>query len=450
MGAPQTRYAKTRDGVHIAYQVAGTGPVDLVYVPGWISNIELTWELPDYASFMRRLASAYRLIVFDRRGSGASDHPPNDEALAFEYGVDDIRAVMDEVGSQRAVLFGFEDGAPLSAVFTATYPERTHALVLFAAWARYRQAPDYPWGASEEALADWNDHVRHEWGTEDFWRYNLETLAPSYVHDAEFIRVWARYSRLCASPGTITAIESVLQQSDVRPVLPVIRVPTLVMNRTGNRSEPLAESRWICNQIPGASLVALPGDTHPPFMGDTGPVLEALDRFVRAVGDEEAELDRVLATVMFTDIVGSTAMSSTLGDREWRALLERHHAVVRAMLARYRGTEIDTAGDGFFATFDGPARGVRCALAVAEAMRPLGIEIRAGVHTGKVTMIDGKAGGLAVTIGARVGAMAEASTVLVFQTVKDLVAGSGLVFEDAGEHELKGVPDRWRLFRVAA
>ncbi|HVF07592.1 MAG TPA: adenylate/guanylate cyclase domain-containing protein [Actinomycetota bacterium] len=448
MRSPETRYARTADGVHIAFQVAGTGPVDLVYVPGWISNIELTWELPEYTPFMRRLASTYRLIVFDRRGSGASDRPPSDEALAFEFGVDDIRAVMDAAGSERAVLFGFEDGAPLSAVFAATYPDRTHALVLFAAWARYREARDYPWGADEEQLSDWTDHVRRHWGTEEFWRYNLQWVAPSYIHNDDFVRTWARYSRLCASPGSIAAIEAALHETDVRTVLPAIRVPTLVMNREGNRAQSLEESRWICEQIAGAVLGALPGDEHAPFMGDTAPVLEALDRFVLAVGDEEAELDRVLATVIFTDIVGSTATSSALGDRAWRALLERHHAIVRAMLARYRGTEIDTAGDGFFATFDGPARGVRCALAIAEAVRPLGIEIRAGVHTGEVTSIDGKTGGLAVTIGARVGAKADASIVLASQTVKDLVAGSGLTFEDAGEHELKGVPDRWHLYRV--
>jgi len=445
---PSTRYATTADGVHIAYQVAGEGPFDLVYVPGWISNVDLGWDLPHHGPFLRRLASIARLIVFDRRGSGVSDRPPKEESLALEYGIDDIRAVMEAAGSDRAVIFGFEDGGILSAVFAASYPERVQALVLFASWARYHWAPDYPWGYNEGEITEFGWHIEREWGTEAFWRYNLQAVAPSMVENDAFVREWTRYSRLCASPSAIVAIERALREVDARAVLPTVQVPTLVLHREDDRSEPVDQSRWIAGQIPGANLLVLPGEEHPPFIGDSERVIAELERFVAAIREEESAFDRALVTVLFTDIVGSTERAVSLGDRGWHELVDRHNATVRAMLARYRGREVDTAGDGFFATFDGPARAIRCASAIAEAVRTLGIEIRAGLHTGEVEWRGDDVRGIAVHIGARVGALAGPSEVLVSQTVKDLVAGSGLVFEDAGGHELKGVPDRWRLYRV--
>ena len=450
MQRPETRYATTVDGVHIAYQVVGEGPFDLVYVPGWISNVDIGWDLPLHGPFLRRLASMSRLILFDRRGSGVSDRPPRAESLALEYGIDDIRAVMDAAGSERAVLFGFEDGGILSAVFAGAHPDRTQALILFATWARYRQAPDYPWGWDDERMAEWDQHLRTEWGTETFWRYNLEKVGPSVLDDQDFIQTWAWYSRLCASPDSITAIQRGQHEIDARAVLPSIQAPTLVMHREGDRTEPLDQSRWIASEIPGAKFVVVPGIDHPPYLGDAEPVLAELERFVEALREEEATFDRALATVLFTDMVGSTERAVELGDRAWHELVERHHGVVRAMLARYRGREVDNAGDGFFATFDGPARAIRCAQAIAEAVHAIGLEIRAGLHVGEVQMTDGRVRGVAVNIGARVGTLAGPSEVLVSQTVKDLVAGSGLVFEDAGEHELKGIPDRWRVYRVAS
>jgi len=446
--APETRYTTTADGVHIAYQVVGAGPFDLVAVPGWISNIDVIWELPSQAPFLRRLASMSRLILFDRRGSGVSDRPPREESLAVEYGIDDIRAVLDAAGSERAVLFGFEDAGILSAVFAASYPERVQALILFATWARFRSAPDYPWGYDEAQIREWEGHVERDWGSDAFWRYNAEIVAPSKVNDEAFIREWTWYSRLCASPGAIAAIERAQHEIDARAVLPSVQAPTLVLHREGDRAEPVDQSRWLAGQIAGAKLVVLSGDDHPPFLGDVESVFDEIERFVSAIREEESTFDRSLSTVLFTDIVGSTERAAELGDRAWRELLARHHAIVRALLARYRGTEIQDTGDGFFATFDGPARAIRCARAIGEGVAAVDLRIRAGVHTGEVEIAGDRIRGIAVHIGARVGALAGADEVLVSQTVKDLVAGSGLVFEDAGEHELKGVPDRWRLYRV--
>ena len=448
MEIPETRYAITVDGVHIAYQVAGDGPFDLVCVPGWTSNLEASWDLPLLGPFQRRLASIARLILFDRRGSGVSDRPPKDESLALEYGVDDIRAVMDAAGSERAVIISFEDGGILSPVFAASQPERVQALVLFGTWARYRKAPDYPWGWDEDQILEFDQHLEREWGTETFWRWNLETISPSKVNDVAFVRAWARYSRLCASPSAIVAIERASREIDARAVLPSVQTPTLVMHREGDRYEPVDQSRWLAGQIAGAKMLVLPGDEHLPFIGDSERVIAEIERFVSSIREEESAFDRSLATVLFTDIVGSTERASSMGDRAYHEMLERHHATVRAMLARYRGREVDTAGDGFLATFDGPARAVRCAQAIGDSVRDLGIQIRAGVHTGEVEVHGDAVRGIAVHIGARVAALAGPGEVLTSSTVRDLVAGSGLVFEDVGEHELKGVPDRWRLYRV--
>ena len=450
MDTPQTRYAQTVDGIHIAYQVLGDGPTDIVYTPGFISNIDTAWEQGGHGELFRRLAGLGRLIVFDRRGTGLSDRPDQVESLALELGMNDLRAVMDATGSVRPVLFGFEDGAMLAAMFAAANPDRVSALIMFSAWAKGRRSPDYPWAWADEEQEAWEQHVKDDWGTERFVRWLLTTEAPQHAHDEPFVEGFARYIRSSASPGVVLAIEKMNTQIDARPILPTIPVPTLVLKRTADVKGSLDEARYITSMIPGAKLVALAGNEQLPFLGDVGEVLHAVEAFIVGVRSEETDFDRFLASVLFTDVVSSTARAAELGDRAWKALIERHHAIVRAMLTRYRGTEIDTAGDGFFSTFDGPARAVKCAQQIIDSLEPTGLQIRAGVHTGEVQTVDGRIGGLGVVIGARVGALAGPSEILVSQTVKDLVAGSGLRFEDAGEHELKGVPDLWRLYRVTS
>ena len=360
--------------------------------------------------------------------------------------MDDIRAVMDASGSERAVLLGIEDGFSLVSLFAATYPERTIGIVAYGATARTAWAPDYPFGMSPEEFADELAAIERGWGTRELVREWMKYVFPDDVDDEETIRHFGSWMRNGGGPGDAVSWYEVDWEVDVREILPTIRVPTLVIHRVDDRSVPIENGRFIADHIPGARLIELPGSTHGWTAGDDLP--DAVGGFIGQLRREEAEFDRVLASVLFTDIVGSTTKASELGDHEWRALLERHHAVTRGLLGRYRGAEMDTAGDGFFATFDGPARAVRCAQAIVEAVRPLGIEVRAGVHTGEVQTIDGKVGGIAVAIGARVASNAAPSEVLVSQTVKDLVAGSGLAFEDAGEYELKGVPDRWHLHRV--
>jgi class 3 adenylate cyclase len=444
---PPIRYTKTIDGLHIAYQVVGTGPFDLLWAPGWFSNLECAWDVPELGDFLSELASHSRLILFDRRGFGLSDSPPTAGAWSLELGMDDIRAVMDAAGSERAVLFGMDDGGSLCTLFAASDPGRVSALVLFAVWARYWRSSDYPWGWTQEQDAVWMRRVENDWGTEAFWT-DSAYVSPRVSGDPDLVRAWTRYARLSASRGAALAIARMQRETDVSAVLPAVMVPTLVMHRTDDPAEPVEQARYIGEHVPNAEVVELPGDEHAPFAGDAARVLRELRRFVSAVRDEEAEFDRVLATVLFTDLVGSTERAVALGDRVWRALVERHHTAIRGLLARYRGTEIDTAGDGFFATFDGPARAVRCAEAIIDALEPLGLDVRVGIHTGEVEAIDGKAGGLAVHIGARVAASAAPREVLVSSTVKDLTAGSGLQFEDAGLRELKGIPEPWRLFRV--
>ena len=447
MSERSIRYAKTVDGLYIAYEVVGDGPFDLVYVPGWFSNLECVWEMPDLGDFLRRLARISRLIVFDSRGTGLSDRPTRD-SMAVEVSMDDIRAVMDAAGSERAVLFGSDEGGARCVLFAASHPARTTALVTFGIWARARASPDYPWGWPEERSRAFRELIEDMWGTEEFWRTDTYLASSPIQSDPSRVRAWARYARLSASPGAALAIDQTAHEFDIRDVLPTVRVPTLVMHRVADASESVDQARYIGQRIPGAKVVELPGEEHAPFMGDTAAVLDELRRFIGAIREEEAELDRALATVLFTDLVGSTERAAALGDRGWRELVEEHHAVIRGLLARYRGLEVDTAGDGFFAKFDGPARAVRCGLAIIEAMGPLGLDVRVGVHTGEVETIDGKTGGIAVNIGARIAASAAPGELRVSSTVKDLTAGSGLAFADAGRHELKGVPDTWRLFRV--
>ena len=447
MDIPETRYARS-GAVSIAYQVTGDGPFDLVHVPGFVSHVELAWNVPGQADFIHRLSSFSRLIRFDKRGTGMSDRVEG--APTLETRMDDVRAVMDAVGSERAALLGSSEGGPMSVLFAATYPDRAWALVLVGADARTMWAPDYPWGAREEDYRAALERIEREAGSSEAAERVAARLAPSL--DEEGRRVFANSIRHSASPGARLALVRMNMDIDVRQVLPAIRVPTLVLNRIGDTPDVVGGSRYLATHIPGARHVEVPGVDHAVFAGDPEPYLVEIEAFLKEIWEERAwedvEDERVLATVLFTDIVGSTARAAELGDARWRELVQAHHGLIRRQLARYRGTEIDTAGDGFFASFDGPARAIRCACAISEGVRELGIEIRAGLHTGECERIDQKVGGIAVNIGSRVASQAAAGEVLVSSTVKDLVAGSGIQFRERGVAELKGVPGEWRLFAV--
>ncbi len=439
---PKTRWARTIDGATIAYQDFGEGDITLVVIHGWVSHLEVYWEQPRYVRFMRRLAEHMRILNFDKRGTGMSDRfgrPPDLEAR-----MDDVRAVMEAAGVEMAAVFGWGTGGPpLAAVFTATNPDKTMALCIDPK-IQERSTPDFPYGDDS-----WKDEMTDEWlaGWGDHEEISGFDNPPS---DDEFRRWANKMFRFAATPTSYVAAFSFWWELDVRAVLPTIQVPTLVIAKTGSSWASPAAAANVAARIPGARTASIEGEEGVVWVEEPETYVSAIEAFLDSVRQEEASFNRVLATVLFTDIVGSTEEAAELGDTAWKDLLERHHRTVRAMIARYRGTEIDTAGDGFLATFDGPARGVRCARAIVEEVRALGIEVRAGLHTGEVESMMGKVGGLAVHIGARVVALAGPSEVLVSQTVKDLVAGSGLTFEDRGEHELKGVPDRWRLYRVVS
>jgi class 3 adenylate cyclase len=437
---PDTRYAKSGD-VHIAYQVVGDGPIDLVLIPGLFTHVEHQWEEPNFARFLERLASFSRLIIFDARGAGLSDRAA--ELPPMEEQMDDVLAVLEAAGSASAAFFGLSQAGPMAILFAASHPERTTALVLYATYAMPRRDDDYPWGRSAEWMADYGRLIDRDWGSGVF----LSQVAPTRVADEPFRRWWSRYERLSYGPGNALAYFRMNSQIDVRAILPTIRLPTLVLQRRDDVYREPGQARYLADHIPGAKLVELSGVDHLPYLGDSGAILDEVQEFLTGVRPPP-EHDRVLATVLFTDIVGSTERASALGDRAWKELLERHHALVRQELSRFRGHEIDTAGDGFLATFDGPARAVRCAQAIVEAVRAIGMEVRAGVHTGEVELMGERVGGIAVHIGARVAAMAAPSQVLVSGTVRDLVAGSGIEFEDRGAFALKGVPGEWRLFVV--
>jgi class 3 adenylate cyclase len=425
--------------------VVGDGDLDLVYVPGLVSHLELFWEEPAYSRFLHRLASFSRLILMDRLGTGLSDRLPVGEASTYEQRMDDIRAVMDAVGSERAALLGWSEGAPLCATFAATYPQRTVALVMYGGMPRFVRADDYPFGMPLEEVNAWLEMMPSMWGQDEEL---LRLWAPNVADQPGPRRWFARFGRMAVSPGGAVALFSMVRDLDVRDVLPAIRVPTLLVHRTGDDLVRIEHSRYMADRIPDAKLVELPGEDHLWWFGDQDAIVDEVQEFLTGVRPAP-EADRVLATVMFTDIVGSTRRAAALGDRRWRELLEGHEAVVRRELARHRGTEVKTTGDGFLATFDGPARGIRCARSIAEGVRQLGIEIRAGLHTGECELRNGDVGGIAVHTGARVSARAEPGEVLVSSTVKDLVAGSGIEFEDRGSHELKGVPGEWRLYAVS-
>ena len=442
---PETRYARNGD-VSIAYQVVGEGPLDLVLVHGWVQSFDPGWEIEAIKRFYRRLSSFSRLILFDKRGTGLSDRVPVDDLPTLETRMDDVRAVMDAVGSERGALLGHSEGGAMAALFAATYPERTTALVMVGSFARGAWAPDYPLGTTDSARERKDEAISESWGVE-FTRSILRQLGPSIADDEELVQAYARAAARGASPAAASALMEMSSMIDVRDVLPAIRVPTLVLHRA---DEFLAKtSRDVSERIPGAKMVELRGQDHMPWLGDQDAVLDEIEEFLTGVRPHPA-LDRVLATVLFTDIVGSTQVAAELGDRRWNDLLERHNALVRSELGRFRGRELNTAGDGFLATFDGPARAISCAISIRDSARSLGLQIRFGLHTGELELAGSDIRGIAVHTGARVAGIAGSGEVLVSSTVRDLVAGSGLEFADRGTHELKGVPGEWRLYAVSA
>ena len=445
--APETRYTRSGD-VNIAYQVVGDGPFDLVHVPPFASHVELAWQVEGMSTFYRGLASFSRLILFDKRGQGMSDRVSG--APTLEVRMDDVRAVMDAVGSERAALLGSSEGGPMSILFAATYPTRAWALVLVGSKPRELWAPDYPSGAREEDYRRTQELIERSWGSPEWSAKFAERLAPSANDDGQ--RALATLLRQGASPGAAAELWRMIRDIDVRHVLPAIHLPTLVLNRVGDTPDTVAGSRFLAGHIAGARHVELPGADHAIHAGDPVPPLREIESFLTEAWEEraweDAEPERVLATVLFTDIVDSTARASDLGDAAWRELINAHHRLIRRQLVRFHGTELDTAGDGFFASFDGPARAIRCATAISLVVQELGIQVRAGLHTGECERIDHKVGGIAVNIGARVAAEAAPGEVLVSSTVRDLVAGSGIRFRDLGVAALKGVPGEWRLFAV--
>jgi class 3 adenylate cyclase len=436
-----TRYARSPDGVSIAYQVHGEGPLDLVFVPGFVSHVELAWEEPAVARLLRRLASFSRLVVFDKRGQGLSDRlgrPPT-----LEESMDDLAAVLDAVGSERAALFGVSEGGPMSMLFAATSPRRVSSLILYGTYARMLEAPDFPEGIREEYLDVWIERMREQWGGP----VAIQLWAPSNEGNPEFERGWARLLRQGTSPSGAIDLMNLYREIDVRAALPAIGVATLVLHRRDDRVVPARQARYLADRIPGARYVELPGADHLPTAGDREALLDEIEEFL--VGSRGAhQAERGLATILFTDIVGSTETAAGLGDGHWRDLLERHNASVRNEIAIHRGHEVKTMGDGFLVTFDGPARAIRCALGIREELSRSGLSIRAGIHSGEVELADGDVGGMAVNFGARVEAVAGPGEVLVSSTVRELVVGSGIEFEDRGRHTLKGAPGEWQLFAV--
>ena len=440
---PQTRYARSGD-VSIAYQVVGSGPLDLVLVHGWVSHIDLQWDEPQLSSFLSRLASFTRLITFDKRGTGLSDRVAVNELPTLEQRMDDLRAVMDAAGSERAAFFGVSEGGALCVLFAATHPERVRAVITFGSYAKRVWSPDYPWAPTPEKREAEYAEILATWGTGT----GMDAIYPSMIGNAGFREWIGAYFRSAASPAAAVALLRMNTQADIRSVLPTVRVPALIMNRIEDGDVMVDEARFIASQIPGANLKLFAGADHVPWVGDAEEVLGEIEEFLTGARHASPS-DRVLATILSTDIVGSTELVRQLGDRNWRDLLDRHQTMVRRELQHYQGREIDTAGDGFFAAFDGPARGIRCAKAVVDEAATIGIEIRAGLHTGECEVLKGKLTGIAVHTAARVAGEAAAGEVLVSGTVRDLVAGSGIAFLERGEHQLKGLQERLRLYAVS-
>lgn len=439
----KTRYARSGD-VNIAHQVFGEGPRDLVYVPGWVSNIELMWEDPVLASILRRLATFARVITFDKRGTGMSDPVSLSELPDLETRMDDVRAVMDEVGSEKAWLFGHSEGGNMCLLFAATYPERTEGLIIAGSYAKRIWSEDYPWAPRRADREKEMEEIRETWGDPD--------ALPAYIlgerADDQAFRNWmARYLTLGASPSAAVNLLNMNTQMDTRAALPLVQAPSLLIYRTDDEDVFVDEGRWIASQIPNSKFVELPGHAHVFYADDPGPFVDEIEEFVTGQR-ESAAPERVLATVLYTDIVGSTDRAASMGDREWRDLLERHNRIVRAQFAKHRGTEVDNAGDGFLSIYDGPGRAIRTAQAIKTAVESLDLEITAGVHTGELEKLSGGYAGLALHIGARIASLAGRGEILVSRTVKDLVVGSGFDFADRGTHALKGVPGEWQVFRV--
>jgi len=432
MLVPDTLYAKSGH-VRIAYQVVGDGPFDLVFVPGFISNLDLAWEEPIRAQVFTRLAAISRLILFDKRGTGLSDRGG---LPMLEERMDDVRAVMDAVGSRQAALFGVSEGGAMSMLFAATYPDRTRALVLYGAFAHFRS-----WVTPEDQIEAALEYLEKNWGTGE----SLARLAPNLVSDDAFKRRCARFERLSASPSSAAALIRMNSEIDIRPILPSIRIPALIVHREGDALVNVEAGRFLAHQIPNAKYVELPGNDHLLWAGNAERVMDEVEEFLTG-SRHTPEPDRVLATVLFTDIVGSTKRAEAIGDRAWHDLLDRHNEIVRREILRHRGREVKTTGDGFLITFDGPARSIRCSLAISEAVEDLGLQVRAGLHTGEVEMTDNDLSGIAVHIASRIAAMAQPGQVLVSSTVRDLVAGSNIRFRDEGSQRLKGLEERVRLF----
>ncbi len=443
MAAGETLYALSGN-VHIAYQVVGDGPVDLIFVPGWVSHVERAWESQDNARFLKRLSSFSRLIMFDKRGTGLSDRVPINQLPTLEERMDDLRAVMEAAGSNRAAVFGFSEGANLCALFAATYPEKTHSLIMFGSFAKRLWSPDHPWGPTMEERQKEYELIAREWGK----MMDVAHYAPSKVGDETFLRDLVDYFRNAASPGAAVALLKMNTEIDIRNILPTINVPTLVIHRTGDIDAMVEGARWMAAQIPGATFVELPGSDHLIWAGDQKAILDEVQEFL--TGERPVPLaNRFLATILFTDLVASTQSVHELGDNAWNRILDRHNSLCQKTIRRYRGRLVKTTGDGIHATFDGPGRAVVCAKEISDVVyQELGMSVRAGLHTGEIELQGEETIGVAVHLAARVAALAGPHEVFVSRTVRDLVSGSGIEFEDQGVFELKGFPEKWQLFKV--
>jgi class 3 adenylate cyclase len=437
MTTPTTHYAQSED-VHIAYQEFGDGPANLVFVPGFVSHIENYWTHPDFALWLDQLGSFARVVMFDKRGTGLSDRVS--DLPAMDERMDDVRAVMDAVGMERAAVFGISEGGSLATLFAAHHPKRCDALIVYGAFAQFTS-----WIPTDEALQDLFDYIDSGWGTGE----SLPLFAPSFGDDAALKQWWGRFERLGADPGAAINLMRMNSQIDITDILKSVHVPALVIHRRGDTTIDFDGGVRLAEGIPNARLVELPGVDHLPFVGDNSlRIVDEIEHFLTG-SRSEGRADRVLATILFTDIVDSTTLAASMGDQRWRSLIHAHDAAVRQELERFRGIEIKSTGDGFLATFDAPARAIRCALSITEGVRDLGLAVRAGLHTGEIHMVNGDIKGISVHIASRVANLAQGNEVVVSRTVKDLIAGSGLTLEDYGTHSLKGVPDEWQLYRAS-